>query len=211
MSAQETGKCQSVLTRSMRACTFAVVDELTRLAHAARLGERGAIEAFIEASYGEVWRLCAALADAGAADDLTQETYVRCVPALRRFRGDASARTWLLSIARRVCMDELRSRARRRRSAGVLDDAQALVVPDAAADVAVADLVVRLSPDRRAAFVLTQLFRLSYQEAALVCGCPVGTIRSRVARAREDLVAMIAESKPARGDGRQVPGRQHGV
>ena len=187
------------------------MDELTRLAHAARLGERGAAEAFIEASYGDVRRLCAALVDAGAADDLTQETYARCMRALRRFRGESSARTWLLSIARRVCMDELRSRTRRRRSAGLAGDASTLVVPDAAGEVAAADLVARLSPDRRAAFVLTQLFRLPYEEAAEVCGCPVGTIRSRVARAREDLVAMLTESQPARGDRRQAPGHHHGA
>ena len=182
------------------------MDELTRLAHAARLGERGAIEAFIEASYDDVRRLCAALVDAGAADDLTQETYLRCMQALRRFRGEASARTWLLSIARRACMDELRSRTRRRRSADAAGDARALAVPDAAADVAVADLVARLSPDRRAAFVLTQLFRLPYEEVAAVCGCPVGTIRSRVARAREDLVTMLTEARPASGDRRRAPG-----
>jgi RNA polymerase sigma-70 factor (ECF subfamily) len=48
-----------------------------------------------------------------------------------------------------------------------------------------------LEPDRRAAFVLTQLLGCSYAEAAAVCGCPVGAIRSRVARAREDLDVMI--------------------
>ena len=49
---------------------------------------------------------------------------------------------------------------------------------------AVADLLARLDPDRREAFVLTQLLGLPYAEAAEVAGCPVGTIRSRVARAR---------------------------
>jgi RNA polymerase sigma-70 factor, ECF subfamily len=47
---------------------------------------------------------------------------------------------------------------------------------------------VRALPERREAFVLTQVAGLSYAEAAEICGCPVGTIRSRVARAREDLV-----------------------
>jgi RNA polymerase sigma-70 factor (ECF subfamily) len=185
-----------------------VDDELTPLAEAARLGEPGAFEAFIEASYGQVRRFCAAVAGAGVADDLAQETYVRCVRALGRFRGDSSARTWVLAIARRVCADELRSRARRRLSGTVLAGAgQAPVVPDAAEDVAVADLLARLEPDRRAAFVLTQVLRMPYQEAAVVCGCPVGTIRSRVARARDDLIAMLAEAGVPPRDRRQALGR----
>lgn len=52
------------------------------------------------------------------------------------------------------------------------------------------ELLATLDPDRRAAFVLTQLFGYPYAEAAEVCGCPVGTIRSRVARARGDLIAV---------------------
>jgi RNA polymerase sigma-70 factor (ECF subfamily) len=52
-------------------------------------------------------------------------------------------------------------------------------------------LVGALDPDRRAAFVLTQLFRLSYEEAASVCDCPPGTIRSRVARARGELIELL--------------------
>lgn len=174
---------------------------MTRLAHAARLGEPGALEAFVHAGYGDVRRFCAALAGPNVAEDLAQETYVRCVRGLRRFRGDASARTWLLSIARHVCADELRARAKRNQPA----EPAGLpwqVVPDIAEEVAAADLFARLHPDRRAAFVLTQVFRMPYAEAAVVCGCPVGTIRSRVARARDDLITMLADSQPARhGEG----------
>ena len=61
---------------------------------------------------------------------------------------------------------------------------------------AVADLLARLDADRREAFVLTQLLGLPYAEAAEVAGCPVGTIRSRVARARADLVDSLAGVKP---------------
>jgi RNA polymerase sigma-70 factor (ECF subfamily) len=57
--------------------------------------------------------------------------------------------------------------------------------------------VAALEVDRRAAFVLTQLLGLPYDEAAEVCGCPVGTIRSRVARARQDLIDALAERRSA--------------
>jgi len=59
----------------------------------------------------------------------------------------------------------------------------------------VTDLLARLDADRREAFVLTQLLGLPYAEAAEVAGCPVGTIRSRVARARADLVESLTRVK----------------
>lgn len=64
-------------------------------------------------------------------------------------------------------------------------------VADASDEVATRELLSQLEPDRRIAFALTQVFGLTYDEAASVCGCPVGTIRSRVARARDDLIALM--------------------
>jgi DNA-directed RNA polymerase specialized sigma24 family protein len=63
--------------------------------------------------------------------------------------------------------------------------------PEPEAQTTVDLLLAALDPDRRAAFVLTQLLGCSYAEAAAVCDCPIGTIRSRVARAREDLDGML--------------------
>lgn len=168
------------------------LDELTRTIGRARDGDRSAIERLAELCYDDVRRLCAALVDADAADDLTQETLIRIVRGVRTFRGEASARTWLLAIARRVCMDELRARSRRdRRDRAVRELAPAAQVLDASGPIEVRDLLARLEPERRAAFALTQLLRLSYEEAASVCGCPTGTIRSRVARARDELIALL--------------------
>ena len=59
------------------------------------------------------------------------------------------------------------------------------------------DLLGRLDDDRRTAFVLTQVLGMYYDEAADVIGCPVGTVRSRVSRARLDLAAMVAETAEA--------------
>jgi RNA polymerase sigma-70 factor, ECF subfamily len=182
------------------------VDELTRLAHAARLGDAAALESFVRASYDQVWRFCAALADPATADDLVQETYARCVPGLQQFRGDAPALTWLLAIARHVCAGELRSRIRTRNTAACWPaEPDGLKAPDASGQVVVADLLARLGPERRAAFVLTQLLGLRYAEAAIVCDCPEGTIRSRVARAREDLIAMLSAGETA-SEGRRRAG-----
>jgi RNA polymerase sigma-70 factor, ECF subfamily len=182
------------------------VDELERLAAAAVDGDPLAAAALVRATQSDVWRLCAALGDRQSADDLTQETYLRAFGSLHRFEGRSSLRTWLLSIARRVCADAVRSR-RRRRLTLVREDAdlEALGTGDGADRVAegaaVADLLARLSPDRREAFVLTQLLGLPYAEAAEVAGCPVGTIRSRVARARADLVEALDEDDAATAHG----------
>jgi RNA polymerase sigma-70 factor (ECF subfamily) len=142
-----------------------------------------------------VWRLCAHLGDAASADDLTQETYARAFASLHRFLGRSTAKTWLLTIARRVCADAVRAQVRERR--------QDLPAAGAAADhadaVTIRELVAALEPERREAFVLTQLVGLSYAEAADVCDCPVGTIRSRVARARADLVDGMAAGQPLTG------------
>jgi RNA polymerase sigma-70 factor (ECF subfamily) len=58
-------------------------------------------------------------------------------------------------------------------------------------------LIADLPSDRREALILTQIVGLSYAEAAAVCGCPLGTIRSRVARARADLMAALADEAGA--------------
>jgi RNA polymerase sigma-70 factor (ECF subfamily) len=173
------------------------VDELTSLARAAGRGDRDALARFVHQTQGDVWRFCAHLVDPGAADDLVQETYLRAIPALRRFRGDAPVRTWLLTIARRACAAEIDTRTRQRELAARVA-AQAAAgtppaVPDHGDQTAIGLLLGALEPDRRAAFVLTQLIGCSYAEAAAVCDCPVGTIRSRVARARADLDDMLTE------------------
>jgi RNA polymerase sigma-70 factor (ECF subfamily) len=177
-----------------RSC--AVADDVTRQALAARDGDRVAFAGFVRQTQGDVWRLCAHLVDPVSADDLTQETYLRAVTAIGRFRGDSSAKTWLLTIARRVCADAVRRRTRRRRALLRRGPEPDAVAPPAG-HVELQVVMAALAPDRRAAFTLTQVLGLSYEEAAQVVGCPVGTIRSRVARARADLVAALSADTSA--------------
>lgn len=150
-----------------------------------------------------MWRLCTRLVDRSSADDLTQETYVRAMRSLPGFEGRSSARTWLLAIARNTCADEIRRRTRRRRLFGRMQQARPVEVADPAGESALHGLIDGLRPERREAFVLTQLTGLSYAEAAEICRCPVGTIRSRVARARDDLVGVLRAPEVAEpaGDG----------
>ncbi|WP_158854107.1 sigma-70 family RNA polymerase sigma factor [Saccharothrix deserti] len=167
-------------------------DEVTRWALRARSGDRDALERFVRATQRDVWRFVAHLANVGVADDLAQETYARALVSLRRFAGRSSARTWLLVIARRVVIDQVRMAQSRPRLSPEVDWAQE--ADRKTADTGFEDtvelnlLLDALAPDRREALVLTQVLGLSYAEAADIVGCPVGTIRSRVARAREDLI-----------------------
>lgn len=176
------------------------MDELTRLFLAARDGDRTALFHAVRASQADVWRLVVHLVGPNEVDDVTQDTYVRAWKALPAFRGDSSARTWLLAIARRACADAVRRNVRRRRLIRRAEEqADVKTVGDAADDHAgthaVHALVDALPRDQRVAFVLTQVVGCSYAEAAEVCGVPIGTIRSRVARAREQLLEDLRDAE----------------
>ncbi|WP_345528650.1 sigma-70 family RNA polymerase sigma factor [Streptomyces showdoensis] len=170
----------------------------TLLALAARDGDPAKADQFVRALHRDVWRYVAYLsADRQAADDLTQEVFLRALAALPRFQGRSSARTWLLSIARRTVVDSLRHAAARPRLCDhddwqtAAEHAQPRDLPGFEDGIALTELLDTIPDERRDAFVLTQLLGLPYAEAAQAIGCPVGTIRSRVARARAALLTLL--------------------
>lgn len=167
-------------------------DHLRRLLEAGREGDDRALGELVRRTQPAVWRLCTALGSPGEEEDLVQEVYLRALRSVATYRGDAPVLPWLLTIARNVCADHVRRRQRQRRLAERLRSVatDSVVVPSTPVD----DLIATLDVDRREAFVLTQLVGLSYEEAAEVVGCPVGTIRSRVARARADLFGTARRS-----------------
>jgi RNA polymerase sigma-70 factor (ECF subfamily) len=175
-------------------------DPLWPYVQAAAEGDDVAVAELVRHTESSVWQVCTVLGSEWETEDLVQETYLRALRSLPGFRGEAPVRLWLLSIARRTCADHVRRRQRHRRlldrlTSEALCDGDTSLAGDLSATV---DLIARLDPDRREAFALTQLAGLSYEEAATVVGCPIGTIRSRVARARSDLrAAMIAETLAA--------------
>lgn len=165
------------------------MDHLTALALRAKAGDDSALETFIAATRADVQRLSRYLGAPTDPQDLTQETYERALRSLHRFRGEGPAKAWLMSIARRVCVDATRANIRRR---GLVERQETLERAQSHHDhswLEIDELLRRLDDDRREAFVLTQIVGMSYQEAAMTVGCPIGTIRSRVARARSDLIA----------------------
>ncbi|WP_020575188.1 sigma-70 family RNA polymerase sigma factor [Actinopolymorpha alba] len=182
-------------------------NDITRLLCAAQRGDRTGYEAFVHATQASLHRLLTYLVDAGTAEDLTQETYLRAFTALPRYEARSPARLWLFAIARRVAADHFRASHRRPRHHRTDDWAAAaerrgMSAPAPDSTVSLRLAIADLHSDRREAFVLTQMLGLSYDEAAKVCGCATGTIRSRVFRARTDLVAALSPVDELRHESR---------
>jgi RNA polymerase sigma-70 factor (ECF subfamily) len=166
-------------------------DPLRDLLAAASEGDDHAFAMLVRETSDELLRFCARLGTEQGAEDLVQETYLRAVRGAGAFRGDSAVRTWLMGIARHVCADELRRTGKARRTLRAF--ASARLPRNVAASVESSwvdvddQLLSILGREQREAFVLTRLMGWSYVEAAEALGCPVGTVRSRVARARAQL------------------------
>jgi RNA polymerase sigma-70 factor (ECF subfamily) len=177
---------------------FPAMDRLTGLLVEARDGDRLALGAAIRLSQAEVWRVAAHLVGQNEADDVTQDVFLRAWRALPSFRAESSGRTWLLAIARRACADAVRRQTRWRKLTARLHSESRATGPrgDSVDEVhGLGDLITRLSPAQREAFVLTQISGCSYAETAELCGVEIGTIRSRVARARVELVELVRAAR----------------
>jgi RNA polymerase sigma-70 factor, ECF subfamily len=179
--------------------------DLTHLLLQAGLGDVEAFDDLVRQTQTDVHRFCQSLVGFNEASDVAQETFVRAWRSAHTFTGSANGRTWLFGVARNVAADHRRRFARRARirsflslSSTPIDSAQSAAHGKTSylelADrhrfdeyAALNELVDKLEPDRREAFVLTQVIGFSYAEVAAICAVPVGTIRSRVARARESL------------------------
>ena len=166
------------------------IDPLRAHLEATREGDDRALAELVRLTEPSVWRLCTALGSPGEEEDLVQETYLRAWRSIGRFRGESTVQVWLMSIGRRVCADHVRRLKRQRRLIDRLERYADHSPPPSSESLD--DLVAALDPDRRDAFVLTQILGLSYEETAQVLECPIGTIRSRVARARRDLIERHA-------------------
>lgn len=165
------------------------IDAATMALLAARDGDPAAFERFAQLTWADVDRFCRYLGDPDHSDDLVQDTYVQALRSFASYRGDAPAGVWLMTIARRVCADAVAAR-QRRRSIAVFPDL-GRVMGMGADWVELKALLHALDLDQRRAFVLTQMLGFGYEETAAICGCPIGTIRSRIARARVALANAI--------------------
>jgi RNA polymerase sigma-70 factor (ECF subfamily) len=134
------------------------------------------------------------LGDRQMMDDVLQEAYLKAFRALPRFRGDAATGTWLYRIVYNTCLDQLR----RERRAPVLSwDLEGQTdAPDPSESAvqreALASALASLAPDQRAAVLLVDAEGFDYPAAAQVLGVRVGTLASRLSRARASLRRALA-------------------
>jgi RNA polymerase sigma-70 factor (ECF subfamily) len=154
----------------------------------AAAGDHQAFEVLVRTYQEPVVRfLSHLLSDRALADDVAQETFLRCYQKLDHYSFEGRFSTWLLRVAHNAGIDAIRGRIRRER----------LIVPrvtESTDPVLRAELVAALAtlPMRlREPLLLVEVTGLRYREAAEVLGIPEGTVKSRVAHARAELAAWF--------------------
>jgi RNA polymerase sigma-70 factor (ECF subfamily) len=169
---------------------------LRAVAVRAGAGDRRAAERFVRRTRRDITRVFGGMHCHAVVDDLTQETYARAFTELPELSSVVPVRVWLLTLARQVAADYQRDvRAHPDTDPDIdLDQLPLLAPGEPGETVALRSLLVGLGPDQRLAFVLTQLVGLTYSEVALIAHCPIGTVRSRVARARQDITAQLTHT-----------------
>ncbi|MDQ4058708.1 MAG: sigma-70 family RNA polymerase sigma factor [Actinomycetota bacterium] len=163
---------------------------------AARRGDQRAFETLVRAYQSDIWRLCFhLLGNTSAADDATQDAFVRAYRFIHRYRGDSKFSTWLFSIARNCALDEIRRNQRRRRVTDLVEAQPEREPLRADLGIEVREAVMALPLELREPLVMIDALGQSYAEVAETVGVPVGTVKSRVHRARE-AVANTLTGRP---------------
>jgi RNA polymerase sigma-70 factor (ECF subfamily) len=169
---------------------------LTRL----RAGDVAAFEDLVmtyqHRVYGVALRM---LGNRAEAEEIAQEVFLRAYRTLADFRGDAKLSTWLYAIASRLCLTRLAGAERRLRRADGMDlermadtrDHPGAEIERSEREIALSRAIAELPEDRRIVVVLRDLEGLSYEEISTALGVELGTVRSRLHRARMDLKSKL--------------------
>jgi len=168
-----------------------------------RAGDPDAFEQLVRAYQHRVFGVAVRmLGNAAEAEEIAQEVFLRVHRSVGEFRGEAKLSTWLYAIASRLCLNRLQSGERRHRRAG--EEALADVPADdagggverAEVETALRQAIAALPEERRIVVVLRDVEGLSYEEIARALDLELGTVRSRLHRARLDLKAKLERFLP---------------
>ena len=182
------------------------------LVQLAKQGDDQAFGTLVDEYKGKIYNYVSRmLHDPTEAEDVAQEVFIRAYENLMGFRGAASFQTWLYRIASNLAIDAVRTRNRHDIGAFSLDTPRAtddgelerdLPTPERGPDSRiesaelqqiVAEAITELSPKLRSVIALYDIEGLSYREIADILGCPVGTVKSRLFNARNQLRRILAD------------------
>lgn len=180
------------------------------LVERAKKGDETAFEVLVTDNEKRIYNLCRRLTgNPEDAAELTQEAFLNAWRRLSRFQGESSFSTWLYRLASNACIDFLRKEKRRQNLSMTvsLDDeeeARQVELPDeryaperelerTEVRQAVAAGLERLTPEHRQVLVMREINGLSYAEIGAVLGLEEGTVKSRIARARNALRKVLTE------------------
>jgi RNA polymerase sigma-70 factor (ECF subfamily) len=175
-------------------------------------GDTRAFEELVETYQNKVYTLAYRyMGNEDDANDMSQEAFIKSFRSLKSYKGDASFGTWIYRITTNVCLDELRHRKRRVVPLS-LDEPLATVdgdevkreIPDSslAADKIYEQkefsqhiqlLLDEMKSEHKSVIVLRDVMELSYEEIAAVLDCSIGTVKSRISRARNILQKKLVE------------------
>lgn len=133
--------------------------------------------------------------DADVADDLVQDAVTRALAAQRQFTPGTNFKAWIFTILRNLHVNNLRRRKFRAEPLDAVSPEMWSVLPRQDAQLEMDDFrraLVRLSPEQREVLILVGASGFSYEDAAQICECAVGTVKSRLSRARRDLFKILS-------------------
>ena len=197
-------------TGRLRGCTVSERDIDQQLVERVQRGDKAAFDLLVGKYQRKIFRLLSRLIrDSAEIEDVAQEAFIKAYRALPNFRGDSAFYTWLYRIAINTAKNYLVSQGRRAPTSTETDieDAETFDDGDHLRDLNTPDSMLltkevaeavnraidQLPEDLRTAIVLRELEGLSYEEIAESMQCPIGTVRSRIFRARE---AIAQELRP---------------
>ncbi len=183
-----------------------------------KLGDISAFEKLLDEYEGKIYNMAyRMLGDRQDAEDATQETFMKAYTSLDGFRGDSSFSTWLYRIAKNVCLDEIRRRQRKpvyhldepvttptgqiQRQLPDESPAPDEVVVEHEKRRAIEEALGKLPPHHRTVIVLRDIQGLSYNEIAEILKVKLGTVKSRLYRARSSMSAVLQEMELFRRQG----------
>ena len=170
----------------------------------ARAGDLRAFEALVRDYQADAWRFAYHLTrDRSLAEDVTQEAFLRAFRGLGSYKGQAKFTSWLLRIVRNCAIDAYR-KTRRETPVAEHVESEAREGPSSGppADdrTRIHEAIRRLPDTLREPFVVIEVLGFTYQEASVILGVRVGTVKSRMHRARAALMAALSDEEEAAGE-----------